>query len=101
MHCVSRWKTSELLWVTYHLHIYMVWASLRISFSKLRCESLRKTVGLLQMQCVYGALRPSSRISKLRCVSLWETFELLRMQCVHCCRDSQQRVALCVFLEDG
>ena len=46
-----------------------------------------------------GALRPSSRISKLRCESLWKMFELL-MQWVHCCRDSQQRVALCVLLED-
>ena len=54
MHCVSRWKTSDLLWVTYHLHIYIVGASLRISFSKLRCEFLRKTVEMLRMQCVYG-----------------------------------------------
>eukprot|EP01044_Picomonas_judraskeda_P030485 COSAG03_NODE_10986_length_617_cov_211.907336_2_plen_74_part_00 len=72
-----------------------------IRISELRCESFLKTLELLQMQRVYGALRPSSRISKLRCVSSWKKFELLRMQCVHCCRDSQQRVALCVFLEDG
>ena len=68
-----------------------------IRISELRCESFLKTLELLQMQRVYGALRPSSRISKLRCVSSWKTFELLRMQRVcgsHCGRDSHQRVAL-------